>query len=108
MYKDVGSNSLIAYNVTGTTNATDVTTATLERQMQETKSQSLMITSQLELEIKRNKLGNCRVLKLINRNRVIGKAKVRTQYDVKERSTNMTVLKMIAKQEADEKLQLEN
>ena len=107
-YEDVGSNALIAYNATDATDATDATTATMEGQMQETGSQSLMITRQLELEMERNQLGNPGVLKPISGNAAIGKAKAETRHGAKERSTNMTALKMIAKQGADEKLQLED
>ena len=34
----------------------------------------------------------------------IGKVKVETRHNAKERLTNMTMLKMIARQKADEKL----
>ncbi len=107
-YEDLWSNALIAYNATDATDATDATTATMEGQMLETGSQSLMITRQLELEMERTQLGNPGVLKPISGNAAIGKAKAETRHGAKEKSINMTALKMIARQGADEKLQLED
>ena len=62
-YEDVGSNTLIAYDAT---DATDTTTASIERQEQEAWSQSLLIARQLELEVERNQLGDPGVLKATN------------------------------------------
>lgn len=100
-YEDVGSNSLIAYD------ATDATTATMEGQVQETGSQSLLITRQFELEMEKNQLGNPGVLKAISGNAAKWKAKAETRHSAKERSTSLAALKMIARQGADEKSQLE-
>lgn len=100
----MGSNALIAYNTTNATDATNATTITIEGQMQETGSQNLMIIRQLELKMKKNQLENSRVLKPISGNVVIRKVKTKTSHDGKERSTNMTSLKMIVKQGIDKKL----
>lgn len=47
-YEDVKSNALIAYNASNAVNVT------MEKQKQKARSQSLQITHQLELEIKKN------------------------------------------------------
>lgn len=78
-YEDVGSNALIAY---------DATTATMEGQVQETGSQSLLITRQFELEMEKNQLGNPGVLKAISGNAAKWKAKAETRHGAKERSTS--------------------
>ncbi len=78
----------------------------MEGWVQETGSQSL-ITRQLELELERNQLGNPGVLKAISGNAAKWKAKAETRHGAKERSTSLTALKMIARQGADEKSQLE-
>ncbi len=103
-YEDVGRNALIVYNAT---DATDATTATMEGHEEEAGSQSLMISRQLEREMEKNQLGNPEVLKATSGNAAKRKAKAETRHGAKERSTGLTALKMIAKQGADEKSQLE-
>ena len=103
-YEDVGRNALIAYDAT---DATTATTATMEGQEQEAVSQSLQTACQSELETERIQLGNPGVLKPISGNAVIRKAKAETRHGAKDRSSNLAALRMIARQGADEKSQLE-
>ncbi len=103
-YEDVGSNALIAYDGSDATDATDATAATRGGQEQEEGRQILQITYQKELQTERNELGNPGVLKPTSGNAAIQKAKTDTRHGVKERSTNLTALRMIARQGADEKL----
>ena len=103
-YEDVGRNALIAYDAT---DATTATTATMEGQEQEAVSQSLQTACQSELETERTQLGNPGVLKPISGNAVIRKAKAETRHGAKDRSSNLAALRMIARQGADEKSQLE-
>lgn len=58
--------------------------------------------------MEKNQLENSRVLKPISGNVVIRKVKTKTSHDGKERSTNMTSLKMIVKQGIDKKLQIKD
>lgn len=99
-YEEVGRNALIAYD------ATDATAAT-RGQEQEEGRQSLQIICQKELQTERNELGNPGILKPTSGNAAIRKAKTETRHGVKERSTNLTALRMIARQGADEKSQPE-
>ena len=99
-YEDVGSNALIAY---------DATAAIMEGHEEESGSQNMMITRQLEREMEKNQLGTSGVLKATSGNAAKRKTKVaETRHGAKERSMSLTALKMIAKQGADEKSQLEN
>ncbi len=67
----------------------------------------LQPTCQSGLEIERNQLGNPGVLKATSGNAAKRKGKAETRLGVKDRSTNLAALKMIARQGADEKSQLE-
>ncbi len=71
-------------------------------------NQSLQIACQPELETERNQLGNPGVLKPISGNAGIRKAKAATRHGAKDRSSNLTALKIIARQGADEKSQFED
>ena len=102
-YEDVGSNALIAYD------ATNATATAIKGQEEEVESQNMMITRQLEREMEKNQLGNSGVLKATSGNATKRRTKgAETRHGAKERSTSLTTLKMIAKQGADEKSQLEN
>ena len=99
-YEGVGSNALIAYNATNATSAT-------RGHEEEAGSQSLMISCQLGREMEKNQLGNPEILKVTSGNAAKRKPKAETRHGAKERSTSLAALKMIAKQGAYEKSQLE-
>lgn len=103
-YEDVGDNALITYDATIAANAT---TAAMEGHEEEV-GLDLMITRQLEQEMEKNQLENPGVLKATSGNAAIRKTRADTRYGAKERSTSLAMLKIIAKQGADEKSQLEN
>ena len=103
-YEDVESNALVAYNGPDATNATAATTG---RQKRDAGRQNLQIMGQEELETERNQLGNPGILKATSGNAAIRKAKAETRHGAKDRPTNLTALRMIARQGADEKSQLE-
>ena len=101
-YEDIESDALVAYNATG---GTDATAATTEGQEQDEMNETLQILGIPDLQIERSKLGNTGVLKTTSGNAAKRKAKTETRHGIK--STSLTMLKMIAKQGADEKSQLE-
>lgn len=100
-YEDMESNALVAYNATGAT----ATAATTEGQEQEEMSERLQILGSPDLQIERSKLRNTGILKATSGNAAKRKAKTETRHGTG--STSLTALKMIAKQGADEKSQLE-
>lgn len=100
-YEDMEGNALIAYSATC---GTDATAATTEGQEQGEMSQSLQILGTPDLQIERRKLRNTGVLKTPSGNATKRKAKTETRHGT---ATNLSALKMIAKQGADEKSQLE-
>ncbi len=102
-YEGMESNALVAYNATG---GTDAIAATMEGQEQEEVSERLQIIGSPDLQIERSKLRNTGVLKATSGNAAKRKAKTETRHGTKG-STSLTALKMIAKQGADEKSQLE-
>ena len=102
-YEDMESNALVAYNATG---GTDAIAATMEGQEQEEVSERLQIVGSPDLQMERRKLRNTGVLKATSGNATKRKAKTETRHSTKG-STSLTTLKMIAKQGADEKSQLE-
>ena len=98
------------HNGSDATDATDATAAmaaTRGGQEQEAGRQILQIMCQEEQQTERNESGNLGILKPTSGNAAIRKAKTDTRHGVKERSSNLTALKMIARQGADEKSQLE-
>lgn len=103
-YKDVKGNALVMYDAT---NPNDATIATIGGQKQGVVDAGLQPTCQLGLEIERNQLGNLGVLKTTSGNAAKWNGKAETRLGIKVRSTNLATLKMIARQRADEKLQLE-
>ena len=64
-YKNIKSNAFVTYDAS---NATKVAAATMKGQEHKTKSQSLLITYWLELEIERDQLENFGVLKATSKN----------------------------------------
>lgn len=102
-YEDVESKVLIAYDAT---NATSTTNKAMDGHEEEV-GLSLIIVHQLEQEMGKNQLGNHGVLKATSGNVVKRKTKAETRHGAKERSTSLATLKLIAKQGADEKSQLE-
>lgn len=102
-YEDMESNALVAYNATG---GTDAETATM-RQEQDEMGENLQISGVPELQTERCESRNSGVLKATSGNAAKWKAKAETRHGAKERSTSLTALKMIARQGADEKSQLE-
>lgn len=100
-YEDMESNALVAYNATGGT----ATAATMEGQEQEEMSKRWQILGSPDLQIERSKLRKTGALKATSGNAAKRKAKTETRHGT--RSTSLTALKMIAKQGADEKSQLE-
>ena len=94
-------NALIAYNATCGNDAIDTTT---EGQEQEEMNETQQILGAPDLQIERRKLRNNGVLRTTSGNTVKRKGKTETRHST---TTSLTALKMIAKQGADEKSQLE-
>ena len=103
-YEDVEGNALVAYDATDSNDATNATTG---GQGQGVVGAGLQPTCQSGPEVERNQLGNPGVLKATSGNAAKRKGKAETRLGVKDRSTNLAALKMIARQGADEKSQLE-
>lgn len=97
------SNALTVYNATDGTNAT---TATTKRPQDQETVKKLQILCQSELQMG-TELGNPEVFKATGRNAAKRKRKTKTRLGVKDKATNLAALKMIARQGADEKSQLE-
>ena len=104
-YKDMESDVLIAYNASDETDAIQIT-ATTEEQKQEKMCKRLQITGVPDLQNKISKLKNIGVLKATKANAAKWKSKTGTSHSVKK-STSLNMLKMIARQEANKKSQLE-
>lgn len=97
------SNALIAYNASG---GTDANAATMEGHEQEGVSEGLQIMGAPELQAERSESRNARVLKATSGNATKRKVKAETRHGAKG-STSLAALKMIAKQGANDKSQLE-